>query len=188
MGFLIAIFYSAQFCARSWSIFRVPKSLSMTGEVYPFFVTPQQLHRSLHFFTTLLWLLWTSLYKAKPSQSASSNAVPNAIKSKQSFSSEEGFLSFKVTLHIHLIILMSLHSNLNKSASLTLLPIRHDTSNTCLVCTPYPSSKGRNSYKSGQVGNPKLFPFWSCSGNYTLFRTTTSTNYVALVAELINNL
>ena len=117
MGFLMAIFQLVRFCAGSRPIFRDLKSLSTTWyqvfEVYSFFVPPQELYRcissprchhciSLHGQTISICLL--SLLLSRP---------------KRFLSSEEDFLFFKVTLDIHLIILISLRPNLNNSASFT---------------------------------------------------------------------
>ena len=85
-------------------------------EVYPFFVAPQQLYLCIsspryHHCNSLcgrnhlnLPLLMQFLMLSRQ---------------KCSFSSENAFLSLKVTLHINLIILISLRSNLNKSDSFT---------------------------------------------------------------------
>ena len=64
---------------------------------------------SLQFFTTIYHHSAASLQMVKPPQSVSSNAARNAIRPKRALSSK-GFISFKVTLHIHLIILISLYS------------------------------------------------------------------------------
>ena len=103
-GFLNDYLHSGRFCARSQLIFRDFKSLSTTGyQVFrdlPFLCCPSTTI-SLHFFTTLsslhlstwpnhlnLPLLMQFLILSRP---------------KHSLSSEEGFLCFKVVLHIHLI-------------------------------------------------------------------------------------
>ena len=141
----MAIFHSVRFCARSQQIFRDLKSLStawyQTFRGLPFLCC-SSITISFHFFTSL------SLHLSK---------WPNHLKlfllitmqflmltrSKCSLSSEEDFLSFKVILHIHLIILVSLCSNLNIYVSL-LLPNFY-TCNTCLVYT-LSINQGRNPY------------------------------------------
>ena len=117
----LLISHSVRFCARSQSIFKYLKSLSTTWyqvfRVLSFLCYPSTTI-SLHFFIKLsslhlstrpkhlnLLLLMQFLMLSKP---------------KRSLSSEEGFQSFKVTLQIHLIILVSLHFNLNKSDSFSL--------------------------------------------------------------------
>ena len=67
-GYLVAIFHSVRFCAKLWLILRDLKSLSTTW--YQVFLP----------FNCCIST--ASLYMAKPPQSASSNAVPNAIKAQ----------------------------------------------------------------------------------------------------------
>ena len=122
----MAIFHSVRFCA---------KSLSMTW--YPVFRDLLLLLLPLNnYISTFLHhaIITASLYMAIPPQSASSNEVPNAIKAQTLPKFWRRLLFFKVTLPFHIIILISLRSNLNKSASFTDYRIsKHDTSNTCLV-------------------------------------------------------
>ena len=112
----MAIFHSFLFYARSRSILRDLKSLSTTWyQVFPGlpFLCYPSVTVSLHFFTTLSSLhlsTWPNYLNLPLLMQLLMLSRP-----KCSLSSEEGFLSFKVTLHIHLIFLISLCSNINLS-------------------------------------------------------------------------
>ena len=118
------IFHSVQLCAKSRSIFRDFKSLSKTRyQVFwglPFSISPINKYISAFLHHAIITTVHLSIW-VKPPQSVSSNAVPNAIKAKTlpQFWRMLPILQLKVTLHIHLIIHISLCSNLNKSASFT---------------------------------------------------------------------
>ena len=117
----MAIFHSVRFCARSRSIVR---DLKLLPTIWYFRGLPSHCCPStftlkcLHYFTTLS-SLDTYPYMANHLDLPLLIQFLLLSRFKRFLSSEGGFLPFNVTLHIHLIILISLRSNLNMSASFT---------------------------------------------------------------------
>ena len=112
MGFLMAIFHSVWFCARSWSIFRDLKSLSTTWVPSLWRSTLSLLPLSNYISALLHHAIITASLSTWPNKLNLPLVMQLLILSrpKRSPSSEEAFLSFKVTLHIYLIILISMQT------------------------------------------------------------------------------
>ena len=109
----MAIFHSVPFCTTSQSIFRDLTSKNLVPSLSTSTLSLLSLNNYISAF------LQHTINTAKHLNLSLLIQFLMLSRSKCSLRSEEDFLSSKVTLHIHLIILISLCYNLNKSPSFT---------------------------------------------------------------------